>query len=210
MSINVYVGELQTQLEEITRDSQNTIQVMEEIQKSLNAIIIEPSLTGLTYDSMKNYFKNVYLPVTKGFILVSETMITSNQTLLNRYLEEVDVNDLQEHILEARIKQYNHLSQMLDSLEDKTGLVDKMIDNMQEMSIYTTRKLDELREFDYFSIQIADELDAQLAELEIGVGILMDGKAWNQSTGTFSTLGLNLEWAGTINRKWEDKQKKKE
>ncbi|MFS7398055.1 T7SS effector LXG polymorphic toxin [Carnobacterium maltaromaticum] len=210
MSINMYVGEVRQQVQSINSSCQSTIATMEQIQQALSAIIIEPGLKGATYDSMKNYFNTVYMPVTKGFILVCERMIEANQQFLNRYLDQVDVNSLQESVLEERIRQYNRLSEMLDSIVDPVGFNARMIDGLQEMRQQTIRKLDALREYDYFSIQIFDELESQLATLEAGVSILAEGKAWNQTTGTFSTMGLNLDWAADINNSWKDLQKKKD
>ncbi|MFS7400183.1 T7SS effector LXG polymorphic toxin [Carnobacterium maltaromaticum] len=210
MSINMYVGEVRQQVQSINSNCQSTVATMEQIQQALSAIIIEPGLKGATYDSMKNYFNTVYMPVTKGFILVCERMIEANQQFLNRYLDQVDVNSLQESVLEERIRQYNRLSEMLDSIVDPIGFNARMIDGLQDMRQETVRKLDALREYDYFSIQIFDELESQLATLEVGVTILSEGKAWNQSTGTFSTMELNLDWAGDINNSWKDHQKKKD
>ena len=206
----MYVGEVRQQVQSINSNCQSTVATMEQIQQALSAIIIEPGLKGATYESMKNYFNTVYMPVTKGFILVCERMIEANQQFLNRYLDQVDVNSLQESVLEERIRQYNRLSEMLDSIVDPIGFNARMIDGLQDMRQETVRKLDALREYDYFSIQIFDELESQLATLEAGVTILSEGKAWNQSTGTFSTMGLNLDWAGDINNSWKDHQKKKD
>ncbi|WP_413517836.1 T7SS effector LXG polymorphic toxin [Carnobacterium maltaromaticum] len=210
MSINMYVGEVRQQVQSINSSCQSTVATIEQIQQALSAIIIEPGFKGATYESMKNYFNTVYMPVTKGFILVCKRMIEANQQFLNRYLDQVDVNSLQESVLEERIRQYNRLSEMLDSIVDPVGFNARMIDGLQDMLQETVRKLDALREYDYFSIQIFDELESQLATLEAGVSILSEGKAWNQSTGTFSTMGLNLDWAGDINNSWKDHQKKKD
>lgn len=210
MSINMYVGEVRQQVQSINSNCQSTVATMEQIQQALSAIIIEPGLKGATYDSMKNYFNTVYMPVTKGFILVCERMIEANKQFLNRYLDQVDVNSLQESVLEERIRQYNRLSEMLDSIVDPIGFNARMIDGLQDMRQVTVRKLDALREYDYFSIQIFDELESQLATLEAGVSILAEGKAWNQSTGTFSTMGLSFDWAVDINSSWkayDDKKK---
>jgi len=210
MSINMYVDEVRQQVQSVSKRCTETIQTMESIQKSLNSIIIEPRLKGTTYDSMKIYFNTVYMPVTRGFILVSEQMIASNKTFLDRYLSEVDVNSLQESVLEERIRKYDELSRTLDSFLDPIGLNQRMINGLQEMKKKTTQKLHSLQEYNYFSIQIFDELDRQLTALETGINVLAEGKAWNQSTGTFSTNGLNLDWATTINYSWkayEDQKK---
>ena len=211
MSIDFYVEEVRSQIKTIHAECTSTIQTMEAIQKALSAIIIEPSLKSKTYDSMKVYFNTAYMPVTKGFILVCETMMESNQTFLDRYLNEVDVNSLQESVLEARITQYNRLTELLESLDDPTKLTEKMVDNIEEMRQHTTEKLQSLQEYDYFSIQIFDEVNNQLTTLETGVNFLSEGKAWNQATGTFSTTGLDLTWAGKLEKDWKkQKTRKKE
>lgn len=79
MSIDMYLGKVRGQINSVTSNCTITIQTMGTIQRAISAIIIEPSLKGATYDSMINYFNIIYLPVTKSFILVCETMITSNQ-----------------------------------------------------------------------------------------------------------------------------------
>ncbi|WP_413487713.1 T7SS effector LXG polymorphic toxin [Carnobacterium divergens] len=207
MSIKMFVGEVNTQTNSITSYCTNVINGMTEIQTVLSKIILEPSLQGHTYDSAKNYFKTAYLPAIRGFILVCETAIRANQKLITDYKSKVDVNDLQEDVLMSQISCLDSMSTALDSIAIPKVFTQNIIDNLQEAKGKTAKKLTQLREFNHKSASIFEELEQQLQNLERGVTLIAEGKAWNGTTGTFSTAGLNMDWAQTIDQAWEERLK---
>ncbi|MFS7207486.1 T7SS effector LXG polymorphic toxin [Carnobacterium divergens] len=207
MGIKMFVGEVNTQTNSITSYCTNVINGMTKIQTVLSKIILEPSLQGHTYDSAKNYFKTAYLPAIRGFILVCETAIRANQKLITDYKSKVDVNDLQEDVLMSQISRLDSMSTALDSIAIPKVFTQNIIDNLQEAKGKTAKKLTLLREFNHKSVSIFEELEQQLQNLERGVTLIAEGKAWNGTTGTFSTAGLNMDWAQSINQSWEDRQK---
>lgn len=165
-------------------------------------------MKGGGYDSFKNYFNSAYIPATKGFTLVCEAMIKANDQFSQVYKNTVDNNSLQEDVLVSYISRLNSLSTALEELPAGNIFLSSIIENLQNVRQKTDEKLDKLREYNYTSVHIFDELESQLQNLEAGVMMLVEGKAWNQSTGTFSTMGLNLDWATDINQSWDARDKK--
>lgn len=180
---------------------------MTHVQTALSKIILEPSLKGNTYDSAKGYFQTAYLPATRGFILVCETAIRANQQFISDYKSNVDANSLQEDVLISQISRLDSMSSALDSIAIPKVFTQNIVDNLQSAKEKTAKKLDKLREFNHTSVSIFDDLEQQLQNLETGVTMIAEGKAWNGTTGTFSTTGLNMEWAQAIDQAWEERLK---
>ncbi|WP_167593945.1 T7SS effector LXG polymorphic toxin, partial [Carnobacterium divergens] len=105
------------------------------------------------------------------------------------------------------ISRLDSMSTALDSIAIPKVFTQNIIDNLQEAKGETAKKLTQLREFNHKSVSIFEELEQQLQNLERGVALIAEGKAWNGTTGTFSTAGLNMDWAQTIDQAWEDRQK---
>ncbi|WP_413536998.1 T7SS effector LXG polymorphic toxin [Carnobacterium divergens] len=208
MGIKMFAGEVTTQTSSIKSYCTNIMNGMTKIQTVLSKIILEPSLQGNTYDSAKNYFKTAYLPATRGFILVCETAIRANEKLITDYKSNVDVNDLQEDILVSQMSRLDSMSTALNSIAIPKVFTQNVIDNLQEAKGKTAKKLTQLREFNHKSASIFEELEQQLQNLERGVALIAEGKAWNGTTGTFSTAGLNMDWAQNIEKNWEERDKK--
>ncbi|MGY3777875.1 hypothetical protein [Isobaculum melis] len=209
MSLNMFLSEANGQKESVAVNCRETIIGMERIQQAIHQFVLEPSLTGKTYETAKNYFLNGYLPVTKGFILVSETMMNACETFVSRYESEVDVNSLQEDVLVSQIERYNQLSYNLENIDEPDAYVKTMIVSMQAMKQTTENKLNRLREYEVTSSAIFDELEHLLINLESGVRMLAEGKAWNAFSGTYSLTGLNMEWATNLNQSWKNREEKR-
>ncbi|SBO17938.1 T7SS effector LXG polymorphic toxin [Carnobacterium divergens] len=207
MSINLFVGEVNTQTNSIKSYCNSVISGMTHVQTALSKIILEPSLKGNTYDSAKAYFQTAYLPATRGFILVCETAIRANQQFISDYKSNVDANSLQEDVLISQISRLDSMSSALDSIAIPKVFTQNIVDNLQNAKEKTAKKLDKLREFNHTSVSIFDDLEQQLQNLETGVTMIAEGKAWNGTTGTFSTTGLNMDWAQTIDQAWEERLK---
>lgn len=207
MSIDFFIGEVGTQTQSIKSYCNEVISGMDQVRTALSQFVIEPSLKGGAYDSSKNYFNSAYIPATKGFTLVCEAMIKANDRFSKDYKSNVDSNSLQEDVLVSYISRLNSLSTALEELPAGNIFLSSIIDNLQNVRQKTDEKLDKLREYNYSSVHIFNELESQLQNLEAGVMMLVEGKAWNQSTGTFSTMGLNLDWATDINQSWDARNK---
>ncbi|MFS7421289.1 EndoU domain-containing protein [Carnobacterium maltaromaticum] len=208
MSIDFFIGEVGIQTQSIKSYCNEVISGMDQVRTALSQFVIEPSLKGGAYDSSKSYFNSAYIPATKGFTLVCEAMIKANDQFSNDYKSTVDSNSLQEDVLVSYISRLNSLSTALEELPAGNIFLSSVIENLQNVRQKTDEKLDKLREYNYTSVHIFDELESQLQNLEAGVMMLVEGKAWNQSTGTFSTMGLNLDWATDINQSWDARDKK--
>lgn len=209
MSIDFFIGEVGIQNQSIKSYCNEVISGMDQVRTALSQFVIEPSLKGGAYDSSKSYFNSAYIPATKGFTLVCEAMIKANDQFSKDYKSNVDSNSLQEDVLVSYIFRLNSLSTALEELPAGNIFLSSIIENLQNVRQKTDEKLDKLREYNYTSVHIFDELESQLQNLEAGVMMLVEGKAWNQSTGTFSTMGLNLDWAIDINQSWDARDKKK-
>lgn len=181
------------------------IESMEAVKKSIYGFILEPGLRGMTYDSAKNYFKDAYIPLANGLILLSEAIMKANEAFPEKYVAEVDTNSLYTDVLEQQIQRLNFLAQSLENLQIANPLIDSttqaMARNLRQLQLEIQRKLEKLMTFNHTSVQVFSEIEAIYADVQKGLREVSSGKAWNAGTGTFLTSRLDLSWVSAINER---------
>lgn len=202
--------EVHVQTDSIKAMCQAQIESMETIKKSIYRFVLEGELRGKTYDSAKDYFSNVYIPLANGLILLSEAIMQANENFPKRYVEEVDVNSLYSEVLEQQIQRLNELVQSLEALQITNPIIDlateAMARNLHALQSEIRRKLDKLRYFDHTSVQIFSEIESIYADVQRGLHEVSSGRAWSRETGTFRKSRLDLTWIHSINERAESSE----
>lgn len=68
MSLNMYLGEVQSQTQSMNAICNATIQSMEQVIQSIDAFAIDTVLQGQTYSSAKAYLVQTFRPLAQGII----------------------------------------------------------------------------------------------------------------------------------------------
>lgn len=208
MSIDFFVPEVSDQTSSVETLCKNHIAVMENVKQGIEAFISESGLSGEAYESAKEYFQAVYIPLADGFILLSEEMMRAHKRFVNNYLSQVDSNSLQSTVLEQQIREIKMMIRALEAMRlssaGTSAASAAMIAALRALLEKLKDKLERLIQYHSSSPQIFTETESILADVEKGLQEIKSGRAWNATANRFDTNMLDMSWVAGI------KERKKE
>ncbi|MFC8766652.1 T7SS effector LXG polymorphic toxin [Bacillus cereus] len=200
MSLNMYLGEVQSQTQSMNAICNATIQSMEQAIQSIDAFAVDTVLQGQTYSSAKAYLVQTFRPLAHGIICLCEELIRQNEAFPNEFQAKVASTDVIEHEIRQQIQEINQSIASIEAIEVLTPMpgVDAIVTVLGAMRKKLEEKLEHLYEFNHSSsnnystaLQLAASITAGLAEVQ-------SGKGFSPVSGTFSTQGLNMDWVSSI------------
>ncbi len=231
MSVDMYVASSQRQASSVATICQQQKQGYELLEQSINDFVLHsPSLEGAAYESAKDFFHAVLIPLSKGGILLSEAVVEACQAFPNEYLAKVDSEELKESDLREKIEQLTYFMADLSDLQERLQLLlyrqqqedlfhdsiaSRMTSSHSLMASYgqirekLQSKLADLLAFDARSPAIFSEIE----ELERAVarGVELAGGSWDVSLGTFNKPAHNtLIWRNRIDESWRIREAKRQ
>ncbi|KWU59306.1 hypothetical protein AWW70_18690 [Bacillus mycoides] len=212
MSLNMYLGEVQSQTQSMNAVCTATIQGMEQAIQSIDAFATDTVLQGQTYSSAKSFFVQTFRPLAQGIIYLCEELIRQNNAFPSQFQSQVASTDVIEHEILEQIREIDRMKTSMEAVNQAMPMpgMDAVVNLFIVMRQKLQEKLDHLYQFNQTSsnnystaIQLAASIAAGLAEVQ-------SGKGFSALTGIFSVKELNMEWAVAIHKKTEDKVHEKE
>ncbi|MGH0830373.1 T7SS effector LXG polymorphic toxin [Bacillus pretiosus] len=210
MSLNMYLGEVQSQTQSMNAICNATIQSMEQAIQSIDAFAIDTVLQGQTYSSAKSYLVQTFRPLAQGIICLCEELIRQNEAFPNEFQAKVASTDVIEQEIREQIRGINQSITSIEAIEILTPMpgVGAIVTVLGAMRKKLEEKLEHLYEFNHSSsnnystaLQLAASITAGLAEVQ-------SGKGFSPVSGTFHSEKLNMEWAKQIQIIIEEKIRK--
>ncbi|QWG78062.1 T7SS effector LXG polymorphic toxin [Bacillus mycoides] len=207
MSLNMYLGEVQSQTQSMNAVCTATIQGMEQAIQSIDAFATDTVLQGQTYSSAKSFFVQTFRPLAQGIIYLCEELIRQNNAFPSQFQSKVAQADVIEHEILEQIREIDRMKTSMEAVNQAMPIpgMDAMVNLFIVMGQKLQEKLDHLYQFNQTSsnnystaLQLATSIATGLAEVQ-------SGKGFSASTGIFSVKELNMEWAVAIQKKSEDK-----
>ncbi|MEI5949496.1 DNA/RNA non-specific endonuclease [Bacillus albus] len=209
MSLNMYLGEVQSQTQSMNALCTATIQGMGQAIQSIDAFAVDTVLQGQTYSSAKAFFVQTFRPLAQGIIYLCEELIVQNDAFPSQFASKVASTDVIEQEIREQIQEINQTIASIEAIEVLTPMpgVDAIIAVLVAMRKKLEEKLEHLYEFNYTSsnnystaLQLASSIATGLAEVQ-------SGKGFSPVSGIFSTQGLNMEWTTSIQAIIEAKER---
>ena len=212
MSLNMYLGEVQSQTQSMNAVCTATIQGMEQVIQSIDAFALDPVLQGQTYESAKSFFVQTFHPLAQGIIYLCEELIQQNNAFPRDFAAQVAQTDVIEQELREQIQQIN---QMISHTEEMNAAMPipsmgAMIGIFVAMKQKLEEKLEHLYEFNTTSSSNYDTAIQLAASIATGLAEVQSGKGFSFASGTFSTQGLNMEWTNSIRAITENRKRQSE
>ncbi|MGE1217120.1 hypothetical protein [Bacillus toyonensis] len=212
MSLNMYLGEVQSQTQSMNAICNATIQSMEQAIQSIDAFAVDTVLQGQTYSSAKAYLVQTFRLLAQGIICLCEELIRQNEAFPNEFQAKVASTDVIEQEIREQIRGINQSITSIEAIEVLTPMpgVSAIVMVLGAMRKKLEEKLEHLYEFNHSSsnnystaLQLAASITAGLAEVQ-------SGKGFSPVSGTFSTQGLNMNWVSSIQGIIEETARKTE
>ncbi|PEA83763.1 T7SS effector LXG polymorphic toxin [Bacillus pseudomycoides] len=209
MSLNMYPGEVHTQTQSMNAICTATIQGMEQVIQSIDAFAIDTVLHGQTYDSAKTFFAETFRPLAQGIIYLCEELIRQNDAFPSQFQSKVASTDVIEQEILEQIQGIDQTRANMEAISQTVALpgTDAMMGIFDMMKRKLQEKLEHLHEFNYTSSSNYDTALQLAASIATGLAEVQSGKGFSPASGTFSTQGLNMEWAASIQAIEEDRKR---
>ena len=213
MSIDMYLGDSDRQNQSVS----SVIKSRSNHYNNLQGTLVQfsnasPFLSGVTYDSAKNYSQKILIPLIQAGMLLDEAVKESCEAFTKKYREEVDTVDLRESELLDKINRAETLanqSRDLMSLEFRNEHpnasylrnLQRIEDNHLETKRLLEEKLAKLRAFNSNSRTVFTKADELYQLVQKGI---------NEATHSWSEVGrsylLNEKaietWMKSIDQHW--------
>ncbi|EEK77388.1 MULTISPECIES: AHH domain-containing protein [Bacillus cereus group] len=200
MSLNMYLGEVQSQTQSMNAVCNATIQGMEQVIQSIDAFAIDTVLQGQTYSSAKSFFVQTFRPLAQGIIYLCEELIRQNDAFPSQFQSQVSTTDVIEQEILEQIREIDRMIASTEALNQTIPIsgMDAMVNIFAVMKRKLQEKLEHLYEFNYTSNSNYDTALQLAASIATGLAEVQSGKGFSPASGTFSTQGLNMEWTTSI------------
>lgn len=213
MSIDMYLGDSDRQNQSVS----SIIKSRSNHYNNLQGTLVQfsnssPFLSGVTYDSAKNYSQKILIPLIKAGMLLDEAVKESCETFTKKYREEVDTVDLRESELFDKINRveiFANQARNLMSLEfrnehpNATYLrnLQRIEDNHLETKRLLEEKLAKLRAFNSNSRAVFAKAD-ELYQL-VQKGINEATHSWSEVGRSYLLNEKSIEtWMESIDQHW--------
>ncbi|MFB6468667.1 AHH domain-containing protein [Cytobacillus sp. Hz8] len=205
MSLDMYLGEVQTQTKSMNDMCIATIQGMEQVINSIDAFVCDVVLQGKAYDSAKTFFAQTYRPLAQGIIYLCEELIRQNDAFPNNFQSQVSSTDVIEQKVLEQIKELEQMIAAMEAMSENMPGAQAMTQIYYAMKQKLEELLIHLHEFNQTSSSNYDMALQLVASITKGLAEVQSGKGFSASSGTFSTQGLNMEWTTPIQKIAEEK-----
>ncbi|HFJ9419647.1 EndoU domain-containing protein [Bacillus cereus group sp. BfR-BA-01446] len=207
MSLNMYLGEVQSQTQSMNAVCTATIQGMEQAIQSIDAFAIDTVLQGQTYSSAKSFFVQTFRPLAQGIIYLCEELIRQNDAFPSQFQSKVASTDVIEQEIREQIQEINQSIASIEAVDVAMPMpgIDAIVAVLVAMRKKLEEKLEHLYEFNYTSSSNYDTALQLAANIATGLAEVQSGKGFSPVSGTFSTQGLNMDWTTSIQKMTEAK-----
>ncbi|MGG0219364.1 T7SS effector LXG polymorphic toxin [Bacillus mycoides] len=200
MSLNMYLGEVQSQTQSMNAVCTATIQGMEQAIQSIDAFATDTVLQGQTYSSAKSFFVQTFRPLAQGIIYLCEELIRQNDVFPSQFQSQVASTDVIEQEILEQIREIDRMKASMEAISQAMPIpgMEAMANLFTVMRKKLQEKLEHLYEFNYTSSSNYDTALQLAASIAQGLAEVQSGKGFSPASGTFSTQGLNMEWTTSI------------
>ncbi|WP_254849752.1 T7SS effector LXG polymorphic toxin, partial [Bacillus cereus] len=209
MSLNMYLGEVHNQTQSMNAVCTATIQGMEQVIQSIDAFTSDTVLQGQTYDSAKAFFAETFRPLAQGIIYLCEELIRQNDAFPSQFQSQVASTDVIEQEILEQIREIDRMIASTEALNQAIPIsgMDAMVNLFAVMRRKLQEKLEHLYEFNQTSSDNYNTAIQLAASIATGLAEVQSGKGFSPASGTFSTQGLNMEWATSIQSITQDRKR---
>ncbi|MES5946622.1 MULTISPECIES: T7SS effector LXG polymorphic toxin [Bacillus cereus group] len=207
MSLNMYLGEVQSQTQSMNAVCIATIQGMEQAIQSIDAFAVDTVLQGQTYSSAKAFFVQTFRPLAQGIIYLCEELIRQNNAFPSQFQSQVASTDVIEQEILEQIRETDRMIASTEALNQTMPIpgMDAMVNLFTVMRQKLQEKLDHLYQFNQTSSNNYSTALQLAASIATGLAEVQSGKGFSPVSGTFSTQGLNMDWIAPIQKITEKK-----
>ncbi len=207
MGLKMSTGSVKSQLVSMNKNLQNMIGRAELLQNRISSFTsTQGLLIAASYDSIREYYSSVHLPLVRGFICYAEGLCEAN----NNYMRQIDtylsgIGEVDQDGLEDSLASIIRMRERLADIEEWTSstyTLDYMLERMQRS---VEDKLNEIDQFLSASAGCYAGMDGIKNQINAGINCLKSS-AFNSATNKFIVNSTDMSWNKELEGKWNKRE----
>lgn len=168
------------------------------------------SLIGKSYDSIRDYYHTVHIPILQGIILYGEALIQDNNSYggyISGFLAGIGYIDEDElrkdkECLEQQINDiYSLISRNKGAFEDYLEYLNGTLELIE-------KKLEQIEDFLEVSAGLYEEMNTYMSFLHRGIMCIREDR-FDVNSATYDISAIRREWLDDMDELWDARSKKR-
>ena len=206
MSPGSVVAQLDGMNQNLSKALENAEAVLKEVSDLEETTDV---LQGESYDSIRDYYENVHIPVLHGFIMYAEELIQENYDY-KMYIGSglsgigyVDEDGLREDLEKLR-KQMDRVRGLMNRMEFLSS-VGGLLESMEKTERLIEKKLEQIENFLDATVGLYEGSETYAGILKSGIEC-MQTAVLHGNMISYMVNPLNSDWAAELEEKWIEKE----
>ncbi len=199
----MYLGKSRKQSSDVSSTVNDITSDSEDVVEEITKFVGEDELQGQAYDSGKQFFSSVLIPLAVSIRTLGELTQQACDEFVDKYQSDVDTQSLKESELQEDIKNLDFQISHLDAMKGPsthTNAHKEMVGSLKDQKQKLKEKLDKLREFNSDSPNIFKEVESFQKNVE--EGIKQAKSSWNPGKQAFDIpSGKKMKWTEAVHQK---------
>ena len=199
-SVMAQLDSMNSQLEKAIENAGEGLRVMAQLAET------KDELSGKSYDSMREYYELIHIPVLQGIILYAEALMQENNAYEGcisgnlsgiGYVDEDALKEDRDAIKRQIDAVYGLMSRYKGSFSDYLSALERALELVE-------KKLDQIDSFMDSAAGLYQGMDSYRSLLHRGI-ICLRGNHFNRNTRSYEIDGIAKDWIEDIEKNWTKK-----
>lgn len=212
MGLEMSPGTVIAQLDEMNQNLGKAIERVNALQERItNLENTKGALQGDAYDSVREYYHELHLPVLRGMLIYLEETVQNNKLYrgcIAGYLSGIGYVD--EDALKEDLENLRRQMDYVRGLMNRKGYpssVSGLLGSMEQAERLLEKKLEQIDEFLAASAAIYSSLDGYRCSVKSGIDCL-HSSIFDGIRIDYQVDCLNMDWARALEQKWLEREVK--
>lgn len=204
MGLKMNTGAVKSQLSDMNRNLDTMVTRANLLQSRISMFTeTQALLVAATYDSIREYYASVHLPLLRGLICYAEELKEANENYSRQIDSWLDADYVDEDGLQEDLETIIRCRNRLNNIEEWGPATYALDHTLEQMQWKIEEKLERIEAFLSATTGIYAEGDNQV--LKRGI-TCMQGVKYNALTGKINISVLDFSWTKKIEEQWEQRE----
>ena len=200
MGLKMNTGAVKSQLSDMNRNLDTMVTRANVLQSRISMFTeTQALLTAATYDSIREYYASVHLPLLRGLICYAEELKEANEDYSRQIDSWLDADYVDEDGLQEDLETIIRCRNRLNNIEEWGPATYALDHTLEQMQWKIEEKLERIEMFLSSSAGIYAGVDSQA--LDQGISCI-ENVGYDSNLGMFKLSGIDMSWSKKINDGW--------
>ena len=206
MGLKMNTGAVKSQLSDMNRNLDTMVTHANVLQSRISMFTeTQALLAAATYDSIREYYASVHMPLLQGLICYAEELKEANENYSSQIDSWLDADYVDEDGLQEDLETIIHCRDRLNNIEEWGPATYALDHTLEQMQWKIEEKLERIEAFLSATAGIYTRVDK--SALIQGISC-MQGIGYNANTGIYDLLKVDLSWSTGVQERWKQRESK--